>query len=53
MYLFGELLRTSGQLLVEVGHPLQVSLASEPGTVDDFEVASICISHSKRWDCGA
>ena len=53
MYLFGELLCTAGQLLVEAGHPLHVGLASEPGTVYDFEAASICISHSKRWDCGA
>ena len=52
MYLFGELLCTADQLLVEAGHTLHIGLASEPGTVDD-EPASICISHSKRWDCGA
>ena len=53
MYLFGELLCTADQLLVEAGHPLHIGLTSEPGTVDDFEAASICIFHSKRWDCGA
>ena len=35
MYLFGELLCTADQLLVEVGHTLHIGLASEPGTVDD------------------
>ena len=48
MYLLGELLCTADQLLVEAGHPLHIGLTSEPGTVDDFEAASICISHSKR-----
>ena len=37
LYLFSELLRTAGQLLVEAGHPLHIGLAGEPGTVDDFE----------------
>ena len=39
MYLFGELLCTADQLLVEAGHPLHIGLTSEPGTVDDFEPA--------------
>ena len=39
MYLFGELLCTADQLLVEAGHPLHIGLTSEPGTVDDFEAA--------------
>ena len=39
MYLFGELLCTADQLLVEAGHPLHIGFTSEPGTVDDFEPA--------------
>ena len=39
MYLFGELLCTADQLLVEAGHTLHIGLTSEPGTVDDFEPA--------------
>ena len=45
MYLFGELLYTSDQLLVEAGHPLHIGLTSEPGTVDDVEAACVCIPH--------
>ena len=39
MYLFGELLCTADQLLVEAGHPLHIGFTSEPGTVDHFEAA--------------